>query len=294
MSMISYAQNYEDVILWRALKNVTNGFYIDVGAWDPIDDSVTKWFYENDWRGINIEPNIYYWNKLKEARPRDINLCVAIADTNSYGTLNVIDVSGLSTLDNKVAQIHVNKGLTSFSEPVKIQTLTSVLDDQIVNDIHFLKIDAEGFETKILEGLDLARYRPWIIMLEAVNPNTRYKNITDNADWETLITLGKWHAILEKNKYQKVYADGINVFYIADEHSDYKVFFQYPPNVFDNFQIARQMALEVENSALLKSTSWRITKPLRLLGSIVRIASSYFRTVVNTKLKNTKKFIEVV
>jgi hypothetical protein len=29
---ISYAQNYEDVMLFRALKNINQGFYVDVGA----------------------------------------------------------------------------------------------------------------------------------------------------------------------------------------------------------------------------------------------------------------------
>jgi hypothetical protein len=45
MSFISYAQNFEDVMLWRALQHVERGFYIDVGANDPTIDSVTKAFY---------------------------------------------------------------------------------------------------------------------------------------------------------------------------------------------------------------------------------------------------------
>ena len=56
MSIVSYSQNFEDVMLWRALKDVENGFYIDVGANHPAIDSVTKLFYENGWSGINIEP----------------------------------------------------------------------------------------------------------------------------------------------------------------------------------------------------------------------------------------------
>ena len=32
MSFISYAQNFEDVMLWRALKHISEGFYIDIGA----------------------------------------------------------------------------------------------------------------------------------------------------------------------------------------------------------------------------------------------------------------------
>ena len=38
----SFAQNGEDIILWRALGNIENGTYIDVGTADPYDDSITK------------------------------------------------------------------------------------------------------------------------------------------------------------------------------------------------------------------------------------------------------------
>ena len=43
-AFISYAQHGEDVLLWRALSGVKNGFYIDVGAFHPINDSVTRAF----------------------------------------------------------------------------------------------------------------------------------------------------------------------------------------------------------------------------------------------------------
>ena len=56
MPFISYAQNMEDVLLWRALHDVQAGFYIDVGAADPRLDSVTMAFYERGWHGINIDP----------------------------------------------------------------------------------------------------------------------------------------------------------------------------------------------------------------------------------------------
>ena len=52
MSFVSYAQNFEDVMLWRALKHIDCGFYIDVGAQDPVIDSVTKSFYDHGWRGV--------------------------------------------------------------------------------------------------------------------------------------------------------------------------------------------------------------------------------------------------
>ena len=51
---VSYAQNFEDVILNRALKSVTNGFYIDIGAEDPVTDSVSLAFYNKGWRGVHV------------------------------------------------------------------------------------------------------------------------------------------------------------------------------------------------------------------------------------------------
>ena len=77
MSFVSYAQNFEDVLLWRALGHVKNGFYIDVGANDPELHSVTKAFYERGWYGINVEPLAQYQPAFLQQRARDINLCVA-------------------------------------------------------------------------------------------------------------------------------------------------------------------------------------------------------------------------
>lgn len=44
--MISYAQNFEDVMLERAFADLEIGFWVDVGAWDPDTDSVTRHFYD--------------------------------------------------------------------------------------------------------------------------------------------------------------------------------------------------------------------------------------------------------
>ena len=56
------------------------GFYIDVGAYDPVDDSVTKHFYDLGWRGINVEPAGHLRARSPTARPRDVNLNVGLSD----------------------------------------------------------------------------------------------------------------------------------------------------------------------------------------------------------------------
>ncbi len=54
-AVVSYAQNFEDFRLWRALSTVDRGCYVDIGAGHPYDMSVTRLFYEHGWRGVNVE-----------------------------------------------------------------------------------------------------------------------------------------------------------------------------------------------------------------------------------------------
>ena len=81
----SFAQNFEDVMLHRALRGVTGGFYIDVGAADPTINSVTAAFYAMGWRGVNIEPDTRRYSLLASLRPRDTNLNAAVGQDDAEG-----------------------------------------------------------------------------------------------------------------------------------------------------------------------------------------------------------------
>jgi FkbM family methyltransferase len=224
MSFISYAQNYEDVMLWRALGNIEKGFYIDIGANDPVEHSVTKIFYDRGWRGINIEPVEAWVRKLRLARPEDINLQVAAS--NAPGELNFFEVvnTGLSTTNPEFAKRHASEHGFSLREySVPATTLTQICLEQEVKDIHFLKIDVEGSEQSVLEGIDFSTTRPWILVVEATLPMLQAENYRD---WEFRIISSNYHF---------VYFDGLNRFYVANEHSELDFNFQIPPNVWDRF-----------------------------------------------------------
>ena len=228
MSFISYAQNYEDVILWRALKHIENGFYIDVGANDPIIDSVTKSFYDAGWSGINIEPINQWFKKLNETRTRDINLKVAAGAKGGKRRIYELPDTGLSTMDKAVAERHeAEHGFKKIERRVPVKTLTEICLTYHVTPIHFLKIDVEGAEKIVLEGLDLKQIRPWIIVVESTLPSTENEN---HEIWEPII-LGA--------DYEYIYFDGLNRFYLSKEHAELKKSFKKPPNVFDSF-ISRQ------------------------------------------------------
>lgn len=245
MTFISYAQNFEDIVLWRALRDVKDGFYIDVGAADPEEDSVTRAFYEKGWTGINIEPSDEHYARLVEARPRDLNLKTVVGRTAGAATFHVVEGSGLSTLDPAIAERHRQSGWNIRTETIPVLTLTQICDSHPHGVIHFLKVDVEGAEAEVLAGLDLDRIRPWIIVVEATEPNS------------TTSTRGNWEHLITGRGYDFVYFDGLNCFYLAAEKSDLKERFAAPPNVFDDFlriselrlrQISAQSAAELKGA----------------------------------------------
>ena len=223
MSFISYAQNHEDVMLYRALREVKEGFYIDVGAQDPVIDSVTKAFYERGWRGINIEPNEEYFRKLQDDRPHDINLLTAVG--REPGPISFYEVvhTGLSTTSAVYARGHAEAGYEVHLRNVPCTTLDKICTDCGVETVHFLKIDVEGSERVVLDGFSFETVRPWIVVVEATEPNS------------TREVSAEWEHLLVGRRYQFVYFDGLNRFYIAAEHADLARHFSCPPNPFDQY-----------------------------------------------------------
>jgi FkbM family methyltransferase len=223
MNFVSYAQNQEDVMLYRALREVRQGFYIDVGAQDPIVDSVTKAFYDRGWRGINIEPSSEYFQRLQSERPHDINLATAVGKDTGVITFYEVLHTGLSTTRASYAQRHSLTGHEVAAREVPCTTLDQICQEYRVSTVHFLKIDVEGSEREVLEGFSFETVRPWLVVVEATEPNTDRQ------------LFAEWEELLINRSYRFIYFDGLNRFYVAEEHAELAEHFSHPPNVFDQY-----------------------------------------------------------
>ncbi|WP_246680773.1 FkbM family methyltransferase [Mesorhizobium sp. B3-1-9] len=222
----SYAQNFEDVILWRALKSVEHGFYIDIGAQDPIVDSVSLAFYEHGWRGVHVEPISSNAAKLRVARSDEEVLEAAIARHEGTATFHEIPETGLSTGNDEIAAMHANMGFVSKSIEVTTLPLSILLDRYSDREIHWLKIDVEGMEAETIASWQPSPVRPWVLVIESTIPLSRDESYFD---WEpAVLAMG----------YTFVYFDGLNRFYLHEAHSDLRPVFGAPPNIFDDFTLS--------------------------------------------------------
>jgi FkbM family methyltransferase len=227
--MISYAQNFEDVILERAFGDVDEGFYVDVGAYDPEHESVTKHFYDRGWSGINVEPLAENWARFVASRPRDTNLQAALGDRDGEAVLNVVAEIGYSSFERSYAERARGDGARCRQRSVPVRRLDTVVGANGVGGAHFLKIDVEGAEAQVLAGWDRRRFRPVVVVVESTVPLSPEPN---HASWEPLL--------LEAG-YSFQYFDGLNRFYLRDENPELARCFEVPPNVFDEFVLASEV-----------------------------------------------------
>lgn len=236
--MISYAQNFEDVILERIFKNINSGFYVDVGACHPIYDSVTHHFYLKGWNGINIEPQPKLYSKLKEIRKRDTNLQICVGATTGSQTLYITHDVGTSTLNQTIAENYRKEQNIAQEITVKLITLNQIWSEHVGHRrVDFMKIDVEGFEKEVLSGADFAVVAPSILVIEATLPNSQYPC---HEQWEYLLL----------EHYEFIYFDGLNRFYSRKDTPVLDGTLLAPPNLFDRFKTYPQVMLEQANESL--------------------------------------------
>ena len=199
-----YSGEYEDLILYGALYDIKEGFYIDVGSNSPTSFSVTKAFYDLGWRGINIEPLQDKYKELILERPNDINLGICAGENDDE---MILYEKGPST----TTEDRYNRKFKT-NHTISVLPLSNITKLYVPKntEIDFCKIDVEGAEKKVLLGYDFVNYRPKVFCIEATKPETK------------IPTHDEWEYILFQNNYTFAYAYGVNRYYVDNRFEGLK------------------------------------------------------------------------
>jgi FkbM family methyltransferase len=166
--LVSYSQSDEDLIIDTLLNRKPNGFYIDIGAYDPVRFSNTMRFYRRGWSGINIEPDYTQFQKIKSVRTRDITLNIGISPKNKTLVYWEINPNTLSTFLSVQAKAYEKEGFRIIRQiRVPVSRLFKVIKKYAHSKpIDFLSVDVEGFELDVLKSNNWGKYRPKVLCIE--------------------------------------------------------------------------------------------------------------------------------
>lgn len=154
----------EGAIIDKFFGGKPNGFLVEVGAADGIDNSNSFELIKRGWGGLLIEPNPSYVYHLLEI----------------YGGYNNVYICPFAaSAEEGLKNICLNEQCTSlryFDPPkpiIKVMCLglTRLFSlYRIPTDFDFLSVDCEGTDMDVLASLDFHLYRPSLVCVEHSMP----------------------------------------------------------------------------------------------------------------------------
>lgn len=183
-----YSLNKLDEKLYAKYLKHKNGFYVEAGAYDGVDQSNTLFFEKKlNWTGLLIEPIPSYFNKCKKNRSKNIIENYALGDTEEEITLldaGLMTVAPDSVTHNGSGIDHANRYVNKFAKnhkirEVKVQCcrLQTLFDKHNISKVDLLSLDVEGYEHKVLKGINFNKTKIQYILLECNVENNLKKII---------------------------------------------------------------------------------------------------------------------
>ncbi|WP_316759838.1 FkbM family methyltransferase [Pedobacter aquatilis] len=191
----SYAQCGEDLIVKFIFDQlgIYKPSYIDVGAHHPFFLSNTALFYALGSKGINIEPDPFFFGQFKKNRQRDINLNLGVGEKGGTADFYIISDPKLNTFSKREAENYNNEGNFKIKDVLKIpvNTLEEIISKYSSSKFpDFLNVDAEGIDELIIKSIDFEKNAPIVICIETISFSTTGEGIKNQSIIDFIITKG--------------------------------------------------------------------------------------------------------
>jgi FkbM family methyltransferase len=154
----------EQALVREFFAGTRAGFFVEVGANRPRQESQTWHLEQLGWTGVLIEPQPDLAEELRRMRSAAVFAFACSSPQNAGRNMRLHVAGALSALDRE--------RMAPGAEPervieVPVRTLDDILAEArapVAFDL--LSIDVEGHELEVLGGFDLAHWRPRLVLLE--------------------------------------------------------------------------------------------------------------------------------
>lgn len=205
-----FGQYCEDVVLSSLItkgKLPNDGFYVDLGAFHPLEFSNTAMLNLFGWHGLNVDANPDVIEQFKLYRPKDSNVCVGISNQNETLKYHRFHQNGVNTFCEKHAAKMLSKGahLEQVID-VECRSVNEILEMYVPDEQHIdvLNIDLEGLDEQIIQAIDWKKYSPTVVLTEAFTEDIDLYICTDT------------HNYLRQLGYKLISKMGLTAIYIKE------------------------------------------------------------------------------
>jgi FkbM family methyltransferase len=168
------------------------GVFFDIGAYDPIHISNSYHFEKNGWDCYLFEANTELIPNLKAQRKNVFNYALYDEDKDEI-EFNVVDTgnnwtAGFSAVELSTDYERIfptnNKKIRKVKVPQR--KMDTILKNELshVQHIDIMSIDIEGGELKMLEGFNLQKYPPRLIVIENVCDDINYNDYLNKFNYK--------------------------------------------------------------------------------------------------------------
>jgi FkbM family methyltransferase len=154
----------EQALVREFFGGARSGYFVEVGANRPRQESQTWHLEQLGWTGVLIEPQPNLAEDLRRLRAAQVFAVACSSPQNAGKRLRLHVAGALSSLDRE--------RMAPGAEPervieVPVRTLDDILTEaRAPASFDLLSVDVEGHELEVLGGLDFARWRPRLVLLE--------------------------------------------------------------------------------------------------------------------------------
>jgi len=191
-----FPQNSETELMRAFFEDMHEGYFVEVGANHPTYGSQTFDFEQRGWTGVLVEPQPKLAENLRSHRSAKV-FAEACSSRRNAGSSMTLHLAGShSSFDRRLNLAEV-KPHGAINVPAR--TLDEILTEAGARRIDFISIDVEGHELDVLDGFDLARWNPRLLLIE-----------------DFLLHL-RVHRYLSRHGYRVLRRTGINNWYVPAE-----------------------------------------------------------------------------
>lgn len=164
----------EDLVVLELFDWSATGFFVEVGAYDGRTYSVSAALESVGWDGVLVEPSPSLYERARAARPGARIVNAALSRRGSSGTAEFVQLeatgdydasSHLAATDERAATKRPPAGVRARTIAVAVTTMDAVLEG-LTDRVDCASIDVEGHELDLLDGFDLDRFRPGVVLIE--------------------------------------------------------------------------------------------------------------------------------